>query len=319
MRQAESLPYGPPQVHLPEDEGSHPGVLTEWWYGNFGLTDSKGRQYGAMVAYFNAGLRILSICDLEAKGFHHEVSFSTPECTQGVLDVHWGSDDRWFRTNPDTPSYHLRSHGDKISLNLDLYSQKPHLLVGGNGLIEWPFGSSYYYSLTRLQVKGQLTFAGKATAIEGIGWMDHQWMDFIPGVVDRTYSWFSVQLDNNTEFVLWQVVNPDESIESRHLTMMLPDNSVFHTQDLELQGLESWVSLVSGREYGILWRVLEHTQGLDLEIKARYPEQEIQMSEALGFHHAIWEGRMSVSGHLAREVVSGTGYAELIRPPDSQQ
>jgi predicted secreted hydrolase len=76
------MPFGPPQVHLPEDEGAHPEMLTEWWYGNFGLTDSNGRQYGAMVAYFNAGLRILSICDLEAKEFHHEVSFSTPECAR---------------------------------------------------------------------------------------------------------------------------------------------------------------------------------------------------------------------------------------------
>ena len=219
---------------------------------------------------------------------------------------------------PDTLSYHLQSYGDKISLNLDLDSQKPHLLVGGNGLIEWPFGSSYYYSLTRLQAKGQLTLAGKATTIEGIGWMDHQWMDFIPGAVDRTYSWFSVQLDNNTEFVLWQVVNPDESIASQNLTMMLTDNSVFHTQDLALERVDSWISPVTGRDYGILWLVQEQAQGLDLEIKARYPEQEIQMSEALGFNHAIWEGRMTVSGHLASELVSGTGYAELIRPPGSQ-
>lgn len=318
MTRDESLPYGPPQVHLPEDEGAHPEVLTEWWYGNFGLTDSKGRQYGAMVAYFNAGLRILSICDLEAKRFHHEVAFSTPECAQGILDVRWGSDDRWFRNNPDELTYHLHSHGNEIGLDLDLDSQKPPLLVGGNGLVEWPFGSSYYYSLTRLQAKGQIILSGEAIEIQGIGWMDHQWMDFVPGAVDRSYSWFSVQLDNNTEFVMWQILNLDESIESQHMTIMLPDNTVFHTQDLVLQRVDSWVSPDSGRDYGILWRVREQACRLDLEIKARYPEQEIQMSEILGFNHAIWEGRMTVSGHLASEAVSGTGYAELIRPPNIQ-
>ena len=312
------MPFSPPQVRLPEDEGAHPTRLTEWWYANFGLTDSKGRQYGAMVAYFNAGLRILSLCDLEAKEFHHEVSFATLKCAQGVLDVRWGSDDRWFRNNPYALSYHLQSHGSKIGLDLDLDSQKPPLLVGGNGLIEWPFGSSYYYSLTRLQAKGQIKLSEKATNIEGIGWMDHQWMDFMPGAVDRSYSWFSVQIDNNTEFVMWQVVNPDESIESRHLTMMFPDNSIFHTQDFALQMVDSWVSPDSGRDYGICWRVQEQTHRLDLEIKARYPEQEIQMSGALGFNHAIWEGRTTVSGYLAGEAVSGTGYAELIRPPSSQ-
>lgn len=140
----ESPPFVPPQVHFPGDEGAHPEMLTEWWYGNFALTDPNGREYGAMVTYGNpGGIRILSISDLEAKHFYHEVSMSTPDYARGILDLRWGSDDRWFRTNPDSLSYRLDSYGSEI--------------------------------------------------------------------------------------VLWQVINPDESIESRHLTMMLPDNSVYHT------------------------------------------------------------------------------------------
>lgn len=150
----ESPPFVPPQVHFPGDEGAHPEMLTEWWYGNFAVTDPNGREYGAMVTYGNpGGIRILSISDLEAKHFYHEVSMSTPDYARGILDLRWGSDDRWFRTNPD------------------------------------------------------------------------------------------------------------------------------------------------------------------LEIKARYPEQEIQMSQALGFTHALWEGRTTALGELAGKAVSGTGYAELIRPP----
>ena len=40
--QEKYLPFGPPKIYFPEDEGAHPEMLTEWWYGNFGLTDSKG-------------------------------------------------------------------------------------------------------------------------------------------------------------------------------------------------------------------------------------------------------------------------------------
>jgi len=312
----ESLPSRPPHVHFPEDEGAHPEMLTEWWYGNFALTDSKGGEYGAMVTYGNpGGIRILSISDLEAKHFYHEVSFSTPDYARGILDLRWGSNDRWFRTNPDSLSYRLDSYGTEIVINLDLNSEKPPLLVGGEGLIKWPFGSSYYYSLTRLRVKGQIKVSGEAIDVEGIGWMDHQWMNFVPAMVERSYEWLSVQLDNDTEVVLWQVINPDESIESRHLTMMLSDNSVYHTQDLALEKTDTWVSPETGREYGIQWRVREETHDLDLVIKARYPEQEIQMSEALGFTHALWEGRTTALGHLASKAVSGTGYAELIRRP----
>jgi len=311
--------YESTEIHFPTDEGVHPEMLTEWWYANFGLTDSKGREYGAMVAYFNAGLRILSICDLKVKRFYHEVSISTLHSSQGALDLRWGSDDHWFCSNAQAPSYHLLSQGSKVGLNVYLNSLKPPLLVGGNGFIKWPFGSSYYYSLTRLGAQGQIRLPGRAIDVKGIGWMDHQWMNFLPAMVNQSYEWFSVQLDNYTEVVLWQVVNRDESIESRQLTIMFPDNSVYCTNRFALEKAEYWTSPKTGRQYGILWRLREEAKGLDLEIRAGNLEQEIEMSKTLGFEHAIWEGRTIVSGYLAGNSISGTGYAELIRPPSSQE
>lgn len=297
-------PYGPPQVHLPEDEGSHPGFPTEWWYGNFSLTGSGGGEYGGMVAYFNSGLRILSISDLEAEVFYSEVSHSTPDYAEGILNLRWGARDHWFRTDPDSLSYHLESYSTEVSLNLSLSSEKPPLLVGGDGLIEWTQGSSYYYSLTRLQVEGQIELSGRVIDFEGIGWMDHQWMD---PAVESGWDWFSVQLDNQAEIVFWQIVNPDESIESRDLTIMFPDNSVYHTRDFTLEKIDSWVSPESGNAYGILWQLREENNDLDLEIRARYPQQEIQ-----GIF--FWEGNTTVSGTLTGETVSGVGYAELTLP-----
>ena len=37
----EAQPYGPPQVHFPEDEGAHSEAGVEWWYLNSLLTDSN--------------------------------------------------------------------------------------------------------------------------------------------------------------------------------------------------------------------------------------------------------------------------------------
>jgi predicted secreted hydrolase len=309
----ESFAFGPPHIYLPEDEGAHPYMLTEWWYGNFTLIDSSGRQYGAMVAYFNATPRVLTISDLKAKRFYYEVSLSKTDFSQGLLDLRWGSHDHWLRSNPDAFTYHLQSQGNKIGLNFDLVSQKPPLLASGDGLIRWPFGNSYYYSLTRLRAKGQIKLSGVAIDVEGIGWMDHQWMNFIPAEVVRSYEWFSVQLDNDTEIVFWQAINNNRSIISQPLTIMFPDNSVFYTKDMSLQRVESWVSPNSGCEYGTLWRVREETQALDLEIKAAYPEQEVQLPVALpGFRPSFWEGRTTISGKLAGETVTGTGYAEFL-------
>lgn len=312
---AEAFPYGPPQVHFPEDEGAHPASPVEWWYGNFSLTDSEGREYGAMVAYFRPPLKIISITDLEAQTFHHEVFALDADYAEGGLDLRWGDSDRWFRPDPDSPTYQLESSGTDIGFDLNIVSQKPPLTVGGDGLIEWVEGNSYYYSLTRLDVEGKIELPERSIDVTGIGWMDHQWMDALS---EGGWDWFSVQLDDNTDLIFWQVVNADESVESRDMTIMFADNSIFHTEALELESSDSWVSSETGYEYGTVWRVREETHGIDLEIAARHAEQEILMSAAMpGSDWAFWEGTMSVSGQMDGRDVSGTGYAELVRFPSS--
>lgn len=318
---AEPQPYGPPQVQFPEDEGAHPESGVEWWYLNALLTDSTGREYGAMVAYFNPGLRIISISDIESERSYPEVTFSIPKYNEGILDLAWGSNDRWYRTDADSLSYHLEAIGTDVGLNLDLNSEKPPLLVGGDGLIDWTYESSYYYSLTRLEVEGKIELEGRGIDVTGIGWMDHQWMESLS---DRGWDWFSVQLENDTDLIFWQIVNRDESIDSFDLTVLFPDNSAYHTQNLTLERLESWTSPESGTEYGTLWRVREDTHDLDLEIRARYPEQEIRVFEYLeginfdyleGIDFDFWEGGTTVSGTMDGASVSGIGYAELVRTP----
>jgi predicted secreted hydrolase len=114
--------------------------------------------------------------------------------------------------------------------------------------------------------------------------------------------------------VFWRIVNSDESVRSEDLTIMFPDNSVYHTRHLVLEKLDSWVSPQSGKEYGTSWRIREKARGMDLQVKARHAQQEIRMFETLSippFH--FWEGRTAVSGHMDGKAVSGIGYAELVR------
>jgi predicted secreted hydrolase len=123
-------------------------------------------------------------------------------------------------------------------------------------------------------------------------------------------------LNNDTDLIFWQIVNEDESIDSFDLTVMFPDNTVYHTRDLALEKLESWISPESGVEYGTLWRIQEDTYDLDLEIRARYPEQEVRVFQNIEEHDFdMWEGGTTVSGTMDGESVSGIGYAELVRPP----
>ena len=254
--------FSNPKVVFPEDEGAHPTFPAEWWYGHFSLTDSKGREYGAMVAYFTIGLKVLSISDLAAGWFHHFVSGSALHYVEKKFDLRWGRD-HWFRTDDRSPFYQLDSYGGGLSLNLGIIPDKPPLLGSGKGISKWTGGDSHYYSLTRLKVKGRIELKAEKLDVNGIGWMDHQWINSLGR---GGWDWFAVQLDNNIELVVWRIVNPDESVRSYDLTIMFSDTAVYHTRKLSLEKLDSWVSPESSKEYGVLWRVRERARGLDLQI-----------------------------------------------------
>lgn len=306
------LPYGPPQASFPVDEGSHADSLIEWWYGNFTLKCPCGHEYGVMVAYFKPPLRILSISDIDNQVFYHDISLagSENEYAEGNLDLNWGNADRWWRTDPNNPTYRLASVGAEIALNLDLVSEKPPLLVGGDGLIVWINKGSHYYSLTRLRVEGDLEIKGVTIPVEGIGWMDHLWGDF---QVNRGWDWFSVQLDNEAELIFWQIVNEDESVDSGDLTVYFPDETLFNTHDFTLQKLETWISPHSGRSYGTRWRMVEEKNDIDLTIEARFDDQEIEGMDFIPIT-TFWEGNTLISGTFQGKPAAGVGYAELPRP-----
>lgn len=301
-----------PKIRFPRDESVHPDFLTEWWYGHFSLTDPQGREYGAMIAYFNVGLKILMVYELETERFHHFISSAALHHTKGCLDLHWHRDNL-LRTDPKSFCYSLKSYGTDISVNLSLESDKPPLLGCSDGLIEWSGGNAYYYSFTRMKAKGTIEISGRVIDVQGVGWMDHQWMTYLG---KGGWDWFAVQLDNDEELVFWHIVNPDESIKSKDFTVMFADHAIYHTRDFTLEKMDSWVSPKTGREYTLIWRVRKEALGLDLIIRAECAQQEISLFESLSIPvFPFWEGRTSVTGRLEGKTVTGKGYTEQVRLP----
>ena len=316
MTEEESLPVGQ-HLHFQHDEGAHPDFEMEWWYGHFSLVDSAGREYAAMAAYFNVGLKILAISDFGENRLHHVVSGSALHHADGYLDLHWSGRDHWVRPDPEFLFYRLESYGGDFGLDLYLGSQKPPLPGCGSGLVRWTGGDSYYYSLSRLEAEGEIEIGGRAVDVTGTGWMDHQWMQSLGR---GGWNWFAIQLDGETEIAFWHILGPDESMVSGDMTIMFPDGSVRHTRDFSLERLESWPSPHSGNEYGVHWRVRERGHDLDLEIRARRREQELRLFETLpGPDFPFWEGSTKVSGRMLGRPVSGTGYTELVRLPGADE
>jgi predicted secreted hydrolase len=205
----------------------------EWWYLNATVSDNLGHQYTAMLAYFHPSLKIISIADLGAEIFYHEVPTiakliaAKPDYAEGGLDLRWNGYDRWYRTRKHIDLYSLQAKGTSIGFTFDLVQQKQPLMVGGDGLIDWTKGSTYYYSLTKLQVDGQ------------------------------------IEIQRET--------------------------------------------------YGMTWTLQETKHDIDLEIKTRFPQQEIILFQEMPqYTWQFWEGGTTISGQIDREPVSGIGYAELV-------
>src|SRR5207247_2069298 len=65
--------------------------------------------------------------------------------------------------------------------------------------------ASHYYSMTRLEVRG--TINGRRC--RGLAWMDHEFGSSALRENQQGWDWFSVQLDNDSELMLYQMRRAD--------------------------------------------------------------------------------------------------------------
>ena len=89
---------------------------------------------------------------------------------------------------------------DTVALQVELIPSKPAAVHKENGILDFsPYGWSYYYSYTRVAVRGVLLERGLPRPVTGTAWIDHQWGDFI-SVTSGGWDWYSVQLADGRDF-----------------------------------------------------------------------------------------------------------------------
>src|SRR5262249_20830864 len=138
---------------------------------------------------------------------------------------------------------HLSADMPDYSIDLDLSSLKPAALHQGKGLISFgPAGDSYYYSRTRLEVKGSLLDHGQHLPVTGAAWMDHQWGNFVSG--GGGWDWFAVQLDDRSEVMLFFLRDADGKQTLPYGSYLAPDGAavILTPADFSEQSSSSWTS-----------------------------------------------------------------------------
>ena len=315
-------PTPAPSVVLPRDAGPH-DALTEWWYYTGHLHADDGRTYGFEFTLFQVRrqdaptgyLGHFAISDIDGRHFSHQAAFSQMEARSGfplgvqdwTLDEQGGVDliSATMRPGPGAdPPYSLR---------LQLVDTKPPALHHGGYIDYGPAGGSYYYSRTRLDVRGELSGGdGLPRPVVGLAWMDHQWGDFI--VARGGWDWYSVQLDDRTELMLYVLRDPSGQTSQVYGSLVQPDGRVREVEPgtVHAEATGHWTSPHTGATYPSGWRltlpdgrVLVLTPQLeDQELYFPRPRTEDQAPTVSG--PAYWEGAVSVRGDT-----TGVGYVEL--------
>jgi len=319
---------------LPADHASHPDFRLEWWYYTGNLDAADGRRFGYQLTFFRIGIERqpvnpsawtvrdlymahFALTDVGRGTFHASEALSR----QGIgwagarTDTYsvWNSG---WTARIDGGVHRLeaadRATGSRISLALE--EGKPAALNGSLGFSQkgQDIGNaSFYYSLTRMPTRGTITIDRQQIEVRGSSWMDHEFGTSLLEQGQTGWDWFSLQLDDGTDVMLYRLRRTDGSMDP-HSSGTLSERDG-RTQPLDLNRTvftpgATWRSPATSATYPVAWRVSVPSASLDLVVSAVVDGQELA---GLPSGVAYWEGAIDVSGTRAGHAVRGRGYLEM--------
>ncbi|MDD5110124.1 MAG: lipocalin family protein [Patescibacteria group bacterium] len=313
----------PQDIQFPRDEQAHPTIV-EWWYLNGHLHASDGSRFQFMTCLFKAQpnkikLPFFKYIPLKTAYFIHEIvtDLQTKRTYRTIVPLALATPDSFTR-----PLLHVQAAGWTLTeqqpfayalttphLALALQSKKPPLLENQTGYIDLRVKDTYYYSLTRLAVRGNITLGDRTIPVDdGVAWFDHQWANCGWQPSDDIWTWFSLQLENGCEIVAFRYGG---KIVTEMATASFQDGTTKTTPTLHFTPLgTTWRSGQTGAAYSLAWRVRLPEFNLDVTVQPLHERQEMVFG-VLNY----WEGGLKVNGTCNGQPVHGVGFLELAGVP----
>jgi predicted secreted hydrolase len=213
----------------------------------------------------------------------------------------------------------MRAAQEGLALDLTLVEHKGPILHGNRGYSPkgpMPGNASYYYSLTRLETSGTVQVGDTSYQVSGLSWMDHEWSTSGLSADQVGWDWFSVQLDDGSELMVFQLRKADGSIDPFSSgTYVAEDGSTRHLarDAFEIRVEDTWRSPHTGAIYPARWTVTVPVVDLVLEIEPHLADQELTVA------YSYWEGAVRIEGERAGQAVRGNGYVEMTGYAGSMQ
>lgn len=304
----------PRQVSLPADDAPHPDTQTEWWYYNGHLEAPGGRQFGFHYVVFAVRIpgfppvRIahFAITDVE-KQVHVTDQRAGLESGQTVPADGFDLEIRGWRVTGTAGDDRLVAQTGGYALVLDFHSTKNPVLHGGTGSLDVSSAGqdSYYYSRTRMDVRGSISDGAEAIDVSGTAWFDHQWGNFSALAIG--WDWFALQLDDGSEVMLYRIRDLGTADEFDYGTRVDPEGraSELARGDFEISSIDTWISPATGTAYPSGWSVNIPSRGIEIEV--RPPVEASEFDARATTRNVYWEGLVQVTGSH-----SGWGFVELV-------
>jgi predicted secreted hydrolase len=314
------------RFEFPRDHFEHPDFKTEWWYYTGNVWSKAGHRFGFELVFFRVGERSgggnpsawrvddiylgnAALTDIDGRHFSYAerpnragpgiagASFAEQRIWNGNWSALWKGERQTLAAV--TPEF---------SFHLECSPKKPFVIHGENGVSQKSEGvghASHYVSFPLLAVTGTVRSASQDFDVSGQAWMDHEWFthELQPGQIG--WDWFSVQLADNTELMLFDLRGKngmpdanssgtfvDASGHARHLV----------SRDFTLKPLEWWTSARTHARYPIRWTLSVPALHIELECRAKLVDQELDASHGAKY----WEGAVDYSGSAR-----GAGYLEM--------
>jgi predicted secreted hydrolase len=325
---------GPIAFTFPQYLGPHNDFQTEWWYFTGNLESPDGRIFGYQLTFFRRAvlpaaervertspwaveqvyLAHFTISDIAGNKF-----YQNEKIARGAAGLAGAKVDPWLQVwledwqvnQTDTGQFTLEAAAEDVHLSLDLTSLKDIVLQGDQGYSQKgsdPGNASYYTSLTRLQSSGSLALNEKTFSVEGLSWMDHEYSTSALESGQVGWDWYSLQLDNGAELMLFQLRDSTGSVSAFSSGTWIAADGTTHplkAEDFQISVTANWTSPHSGAVYPAGWQVKIADLDLTLQIAPRMADQELRLS------FTYWEGAVQISGSQGGKEIRGSGYIEL--------
>jgi predicted secreted hydrolase len=327
---------------FPKDHGPHPDFQTEWWYYTGNLYTATNRHFSYQLTFFRRSimpvlerqsrqsawatdqiyLAHFALRDGDENDFRYfqRIQRGAAGLAGAEVDPHYRVWlENWSVEQTTAGDYRLYATDDDIQIELNLSDLKGPVLQGNEGYSQKgpdTGNASHYYSQTRLKTTGKIEINKNVYPIEGYSWMDHEFSTSALSADQVGWDWFSIQLDDNTEIMLFNIRKQDLSIDPFSAgTIIQKDGNTIPLGygDFDISVLRQWRSPHSSAQYPSVWEIRIPGQNLMLSLEPYQNDQELNLS------FTYWEGAVKISGEKNGLPIKGDGFVELTGYAGSMQ